>query len=309
MSSETAIPAHVDVGELDNERRFLLRSLSDLESERAAGDIPDDDYLALKARYTAKAAEIIRLLDQVAKEARDLSTVAAEAAGIDTVGVGPEADSSSGPGERSDTAVRAEQIPRYPKLRGSRGIRRGRSWQRKPWLLICGALAVVSGVLVLVLTANTGLRLPGASATGSVTLSRQQAESRLLAQASSLDSQGQVGTALRLFTEVLSEDPNQPEALSEAGRLEFAAGIGAKNAGLAAKGEQLEQTAVAVQPGWWAPRLYLGSMYLTENDPSAAVTQYEQFLNDNPPIDQVKAAGPYMAKAFTAEGLKVPNNG
>ena len=47
----------------EEERDFLLRSLDDLERERAAGDVTDDDYRALKESYTARAAAVLRDLD------------------------------------------------------------------------------------------------------------------------------------------------------------------------------------------------------------------------------------------------------
>jgi tetratricopeptide (TPR) repeat protein len=50
--------------ELEEERDFLLRSLDDLEAERAAGELDEDDYRSLKDGYTARAAEVIRALDE-----------------------------------------------------------------------------------------------------------------------------------------------------------------------------------------------------------------------------------------------------
>jgi hypothetical protein len=47
----------------EEERDFLLASLDDLERERAAGDVTDDDYRALKESYTARAASVLRELD------------------------------------------------------------------------------------------------------------------------------------------------------------------------------------------------------------------------------------------------------
>ena len=47
----------------EEERDFLLASLDDLERERAAGDVTDDDYRALKESYTARAAAVLRELD------------------------------------------------------------------------------------------------------------------------------------------------------------------------------------------------------------------------------------------------------
>ena len=52
--------------ELEEERSFLLRSLTDLEAEHDAGDVGDDDYAALKDRYTARAADVLRELDGAA---------------------------------------------------------------------------------------------------------------------------------------------------------------------------------------------------------------------------------------------------
>ncbi|HEY1732847.1 MAG TPA: hypothetical protein VGG23_00270, partial [Acidimicrobiales bacterium] len=47
---------------LEEEREFFLRSLRDLEAERAAGDIDEVDYLALRDDYTVRAAHILRQL-------------------------------------------------------------------------------------------------------------------------------------------------------------------------------------------------------------------------------------------------------
>lgn len=48
---------------LEEERRFLLRSLSDLDLERAAGDVDDDDFGVLHDGYTARAAAVLREID------------------------------------------------------------------------------------------------------------------------------------------------------------------------------------------------------------------------------------------------------
>jgi hypothetical protein len=48
---------------LEEERRFLLRSLDDLEREHAAGDVDDHDYEELKDGYTARAAAVIKAVE------------------------------------------------------------------------------------------------------------------------------------------------------------------------------------------------------------------------------------------------------
>lgn len=51
------------LAELEEERRFLLRSLTDLERELEAGDVDSDDYEVLRDGYTARAAAVIRQID------------------------------------------------------------------------------------------------------------------------------------------------------------------------------------------------------------------------------------------------------
>ena len=48
---------------LEEERDFLLRSLEDLEREYAAGDVDDSDFGELKDDYTARAAAVIRAIE------------------------------------------------------------------------------------------------------------------------------------------------------------------------------------------------------------------------------------------------------
>jgi hypothetical protein len=51
------------LAELEEERRYLLRSLKDLEREHEAGDVDDDDYRTLKAGYTVRAATVLRQIE------------------------------------------------------------------------------------------------------------------------------------------------------------------------------------------------------------------------------------------------------
>ncbi len=49
---------------LEEERRFLLRSLSDLDREHEAGDVDDVDYRELKDGYTVRAAATLRSIEE-----------------------------------------------------------------------------------------------------------------------------------------------------------------------------------------------------------------------------------------------------
>ncbi len=52
------------LAELEEERRYLLRSLADLEKEHAAGDVDDLDYRTLKDGYTVRTADVLRQIEQ-----------------------------------------------------------------------------------------------------------------------------------------------------------------------------------------------------------------------------------------------------
>ncbi len=64
--SEAVVRRRLDpdaLAALEEERDFLLRSLDDLEREHDAGDVDDDDYAELKDDYTARAATVLRAID------------------------------------------------------------------------------------------------------------------------------------------------------------------------------------------------------------------------------------------------------
>lgn len=51
------------LAELEEQRRFLLRSITDLDREHLYGDVDDRDYVTLRDGYTARAASVIRTID------------------------------------------------------------------------------------------------------------------------------------------------------------------------------------------------------------------------------------------------------
>ena len=51
------------LAELEEERRFLLSSIRDLDREHAAGDVDEADYSALRDGYVARAAAVLREIE------------------------------------------------------------------------------------------------------------------------------------------------------------------------------------------------------------------------------------------------------
>lgn len=52
------------LAELEQERRFLLNSLRDLEEEHRHGDVDEADYQTLREGYTARAATVMRAIEE-----------------------------------------------------------------------------------------------------------------------------------------------------------------------------------------------------------------------------------------------------
>ena len=51
------------LAEMEEERRFLLRSITDLDREHQYGDVDDHDYATLRDGYTARAATVMRSIE------------------------------------------------------------------------------------------------------------------------------------------------------------------------------------------------------------------------------------------------------
>jgi tetratricopeptide (TPR) repeat protein len=167
------------VADLEEERDFLLRSLDDLERERAAGDVTDDDYRTLRDDYTARAAAVLRAI---------------------------EAGRSEPPIEPTE--------PDEPSATGA-GPSRPQGRPRRRLAAVVAAVALVaagSGVLV---ARSSGERTPGQTITGTASVDDDR---DLLLRAQAAIGSDPVA-ALRLYDEVLAGDPDNVEALTYRGWL------------------------------------------------------------------------------------------
>ena len=267
--------------DLHDERSFLLASLQDLERERAAGDVSPADYEMLRDRYTRRAAEVLRAIEG--------ATAIDDAPGGDDVGGG--------------------SAPPSPGRRRWTGGWTGRRRRRRPALAVTGVALVVAGVATWAVLRQTSSQLPGEPITGSVHLTPAEQEHQTLLQAETEEAEGAGPVALALFQQVLARQPTlaeEVEALAESGWIEFQAGVAAKSSALLTEAQEVEQRAVAADPGAYAPHLYLGSMLLTEASPLAAVDQFRLFLGDRPPVATVQKAEPFIERAFADAHLPVP---
>jgi tetratricopeptide (TPR) repeat protein len=297
-AADTKVEDAKVVEELRGERDMLLRSLEDLDREHDAGDLSDKDYELLRDRYTARAASVLRALEEHSND-RFLKDPEKGALGDHRTEDGRNED------RRSDDPAEVAKSPDDTESslqKRSKLLRVRRRWR----VAIVCALVVVIALSVGLVVRGASSRLPGETETGSVRLSPQQQLQRTLAQAETLESNGNSAQALKLYQQVLKQSPDQELALSESGWLEFEAGVDARNASLLSKGQEAEEKAETVDPNGFGPHLYLGSMYLVEGQKTMAVDEYKEFLADDPPAAVVDDASTYIDRAYEESGLPAP---
>ena len=251
------------------EREFLLASIQDLEAEHATGTLGEEDYSELRNRYVRRAAEVLRAI---------------EAAGVE-------------PPEHN-----GERRPRRPgRVRARLATRRARRF------LLIGATICFAAVVAILAASMAGVRLPGQTPTGSVSLSVAQTVRTELTQAAVLSSEGQVTEALALYGKVLAVAPEQPEALAYRGWLVRLTGLAGHDAQLVRTGDASLARAVVVAPRYADARALDGVALLEDGGHlAAALVQFRAFIADGAPGTLLKALGPEMAAAFGRAGDTVP---
>ncbi|HEV3264969.1 MAG TPA: cytochrome c-type biogenesis protein CcmH [Acidimicrobiales bacterium] len=283
---EASLDAGASADQLDARREFLEQSLADAFAEHRAGDLSDQDYQALRRRDTARLAALdIRMV-----EADDLASA----------GSGVSVAVAHGP-EQAILAGFVEPVaPRPVSVPGPKRSRRQR-------FLITGATVSFGAALVLVVALFAANRLPGQTPTGNPTLSQQAQIQQSLAQAATLENQGQSGEAAQLYQKVLTEDPQNEVATAQLGWLEYNTGVQGKSASLIADARAKLDQAIKLNPTDYAARLYLGTVILDQdNNAAAAVAQYQAFLADNPPASLLQQAATILRQAYTQAGAPVP---
>jgi len=245
--------ADVSNEELEQERDFLLTSLYDLEAEHDAGDVDDHDYQSLKDSYTARAAAVLRLLDERLVSA-----------------------STSGPRVLLDPTPAAPSACERASGSGP-AVRHG----RRGTILIVAAVivfAVVSGGLVM---RSAGTRLPGDTVSGSTPTNP---ETKLLVQAQSQFQNQHLLDAIKTYDQVITMDPANAEALAYKGWLLRLAGAQGNDQALINAGLASIRKAEAAKPAYPDAHFFAGETLLRDkSDPSGAIAEFEQFLADNPP--------------------------
>ncbi len=262
---------------LTDEQDFLRRSLDDAHREHEAGDLSDGDYGVLVTRDSARLAEVEAELAALGPEASE-----------------PVADPATSAGTESSEA---DSAPRPPMA----------MWRKVGIAVSC--LFIAAGVVILVVH-FVQARQPGQASSGGITVSQAQQIEQQLAQAASLASAGGAKNdqaALILYNEVLSTDPSNPAALAGAGWLMWNLGTASHVAAYTEDGRSEVTRAVRVAPTFYQGHLYLGLILANEDhNDAAAVVQFDQFLADNPPSNELPVVAPAVDPSYLAVGKPVP---
>ncbi|HEV3282207.1 MAG TPA: cytochrome c-type biogenesis protein CcmH [Acidimicrobiales bacterium] len=315
-------------GQLEERRDFLVRALADADAEHLAGDLGDEDYLTLRQRDLRLLRRVEAELGGVGAElagappparagvpAAALSAGATEVAGVDRPAVAGEPDSVpkapdfggsdlGGPDlGGSDLGVDPAPAARAAAPTAGRTTRSRRS----RWLLR-GAAASFAAALIVAVSLFASNRLPGQTATGSVSATQSQLLAQTLDEAATLENQGQLGRAAQLYQSVLGGHPGNEVALAQLGWLEYQTGRSGNSASLMDDGQAKLGRAVRLDPGDYAARLYLGTVLLQRDaNPGGAVGQFQRFLADDPPTALVQQAAPELRLAYQQAGVPVPS--
>jgi hypothetical protein len=177
-------------------------------------------------------------------------------------------------------------------------------WRKAGIVGACLLIAAGAGILV---AHYVQARQPGQASSGSVSVSQAQLIEQQLQQASALNNKGSTKAALVLYDKVLSEDPSNPAALAYAGFLQWNVGTTAHVASLVRVGRAEIQTSIKDSPTYYEGHLFYGLVLENEDhNHAAAVTQFNEFLADDPPAAELPQAASLVAPAYMAAGLPVP---
>ena len=232
------------LADLEEQRRFLLQSLKDLDTERDAGDLDNDDYRTLKDDYTVRAAGVLRAIEE-----------------------GKAGLSQQRQGRRRSTKATAFVVA---------GV---------------AAVALLAGVLV---AAASGERVPGQTVSGAVPSNTDDQ----LTRAQQLLAQGKAVDALKLYDQVLKQDPRNAPALTFRGWILEAAGLHDEALASLEKG-------IAADPSFAMAHFFRGMvLFQGKNEPAAAIPEFQAFLATNPPADAAKTAQGVLDQAKQAAGTK-----
>lgn len=252
--------------ELLEEKAACYRAIRELDFDRQAGHLTEPDYAELRTRYEARAAAVLKRMDEL---------------GVTAPPAKPEP-------RRAPAPARPASAPL--------------AWSRRPAFLILGGLALVGfglalGVLLVKFTqpepsstaaapgAIAGVPMPGATGPGPVPdpaekssrpIPKEMLDGMLRAAHTSLDA-GRYQEAIAAYKAVLARDPRNVDAITHLGVILAIAGH-------ADGAIEAFDRALAINPDYphalWDKARVLAEQ---KQDPKGAIAAWERFAKVVPP--------------------------
>jgi|GEM_PF-1194469 len=271
-----------EISRLTREEQYLDLSLADLESEHISGDLPEEDYLLLKADY-------LRRMNGLRFERQSVEALLSD---INS----REVQTQLFAAKEADKRLSATD-----KIKNFLGQRRTKKYLFG--LLIVSLIAAVSTAAYSL----AGNRLPGQFATGSVSLTKQALIRQQLLQAQVLGSEGNLQSAVQLYGEVLLESKDNPTALSYQGWLIRLIGKTSGSKKLLLDGDKKIAFAAQRFPGYANVHAFYAIALLQDfSDEKSAVAQLNDFLSDNPSKQFLSVLGGQIADTYRELHLPIP---
>jgi len=188
----------------------------------------------------------------------------------------------------------------------TRSFRRLLGLRRTRRTLVGVGIVCVLGVIAIAAASFAGVRFPGESATGTVSLPRATQIRDDLAEAALLSGSGNQAQAVALYGEVLSLDPRNATALSYRGWLIRIAGRATGSVKAIALGDASISRAVKVAPRFPDARAFEAvALFQDRHDTTGALGQIRAFVADRPTPGLLAAVGPSLASIEKSAGVPV----
>lgn len=183
------------------------------------------------------------------------------------------------------------------RLRGWSLAPRGRRGLR-PFLVGLGVL-VVAALAGVGVARTAGERVPGQELSGSIT----DTPNEKLNRAAGLAGQGKLLDAIKLYDEIIREDPQNAQALAYRGWLVRLAGRQGGDPNLIDRGLDFVNRAIAADPKYPDAHFFRGVILLRDkNDPAGAIPEFEAFLSGGGDPDMAGLVEKELAEARAAAG-------
>jgi cytochrome c-type biogenesis protein CcmH/NrfG len=262
---------------LQAEKLLALRAIRELDLDREAGLLADDDYADLRARYEARASAILRQLDALPAP----EPVAAPKAKA------PRRAAAPAPGTPAVTAPRV-------------------AWTQRPFVLTGGALVllvfgVVMGVLAMrflepappdpMAPVPPVAAAPGGGEAGGAPrpIPPGMLQGMLQAARTSFEA-GRYNEAAAAYQAILKRDPNNLDALTHFGAILAIAGH-------TDQGLQHLGRALSLDPNYREALWYQAGVLDARQDYAGAIAAWEKFAAVSPPGEDRERAQQFIREA------------